>query len=178
MAQQINGVHHIGMSVPSLDAARAFYVGLLGLEELSNSNWTDSPVIDRLLRLSGTTGKLMFLATGNTYIEVFEFAAPASVPLTGERPVNAFGFTHLCLDVDDTDAIHARLKAAGMDFHCDPISASGVRTVYGRDPFGNVIELQQVVEEGMVPRIPAALATKITGGNHLPRFRLQGQHSI
>ena len=156
MTGKIRGIHHIGMSVPSLDAARAFYVDLLGLNELGSSGWKESGEMDRLLRLHGTAGKMMFLAAGNCFIEMFEFASPAPEPVMAERGVNAYGYTHLCLDVDDTIAIHARFAAAGMDFHCDPISASGVRTVYGRDPFGNVIELQQVGEEGVVQRIPVA----------------------
>lgn len=155
MAERINGIHHIGMSVPSLDAARAFYVDMLGFTELgSGGGWSGSPQMDRLTRLSGSAAKMMFLSAGNTYIEMFEFASPAPAQTETERGVNEYGYTHLCFDVDDTAAIHARLTAAGIDFHCDPIDSSGVRTVYGRDPFGNVIELQQIVTEEVVRRIP------------------------
>jgi hypothetical protein len=35
-----------------------------------------------------------------------------------------------------------------MEFHNEPIGTHGVKVVYGRDPFGNVIELQQIVDEG------------------------------
>ena len=155
MIERINGIHHIGMSVPSLDAARAFYVDMLGLTELGRgSGWADSEQMDRLTRLLGSAAKMMFLSAGNTYIEMFEFSAPRPSVPENERGVNEYGYTHLCFDVDDTAAIHARLAAAGIDFHCDPISSSGVRTVYGRDPFGNVIELQQILEEGVVQRIP------------------------
>lgn len=154
MAERINGIHHIGMSVPSLEAARAFYVDVLGFEELGSGGWSGSEQMDRLTRLRGTAAKMMFLAAGNTYIEMFEFASPRPVTPDCERGVNEYGFTHLCFDVDDTAAIHGRLAAAGIDFHCDPIDSSGVRTVYGRDPFGNVIELQQIVTEGVVKRIP------------------------
>jgi len=48
--------------------------------------------------------------------------------------------------VTDLDAEYARLKAAGMTFHCPPQSIGmDVRTTYGRDPDGNVIELQEVL---------------------------------
>lgn len=154
----INGVHHVGMSVPSLDAARRFYVDLLGLAELGHSDgWSGSEQMDRLTRLRGSAARMMFLAAGNTYFEMFEFTSPPQPRRPeGERGVHEWGFAHICLDVDDVMEIHARLTAAGMDFHCDPISSSGVRTVYGRDPFGNVIELQQIVTEGIVQRIPSA----------------------
>lgn len=156
MAERINGIHHVGMSVPNLESARAFYVDLLGLEELGSGGWSASAQMDRLTRLHGTSARMMFLAAGNIYIEMFEFAAPRPAASQAERGVNEYGFTHLCFDVDDTAAIHARLAAAGVDFHCDPIDSSGVRTVYGRDPFGNVIELQQIVTEDVVRRVPGA----------------------
>ena len=154
---RINGVHHIGMSVPDLDRARSFYVDLLGMKELFNNGWAGSAQMDRLTRLRGSAARVMMLAAGNLYVEMFEYASPPPSPVTTERGVNEYGYTHLCMDVDDTDAIHARLAAAGIDFHCDPISASGVRTVYGRDPFGNVIELQQVVTEDVVQRLPTVV---------------------
>ena len=156
MAERINGIHHVGMSVPSLESARTFYVDLLGFEELGSGGWSDSAQMDRLTRLHGTSARMMFLAAANIYIEMFEFATPRPAVSGAERGVNEYGFTHLCFDVDDTAAIHARLAAAGVDFHCDPIDSSGVRTVYGRDPFGNVIELQQIVTEGVVRCIPGA----------------------
>jgi catechol 2,3-dioxygenase-like lactoylglutathione lyase family enzyme len=55
------------------------------------------------------------------------------------------GITHLCFDVTDLDQEYERLSEAGMTFHCPPQDAfAGVRTTYGRDPDGNVVELQEV----------------------------------
>ena len=153
--QSINGIHHVGMSVPDLDEARDFYVGLLGFEEINRVDWGGSDEVDAIMRLCGTSGRLMVLRAGNAFIEMFEFATPAPDRPEGERAVNQYGFTHLCLDVDDTDAVHARLLAAGVDFHCTPIATAGVKAVYGRDPFGNVIELQEIVDESTMRRLPA-----------------------
>ena len=63
------------------------------------------------------------------------------------------GITHLCLDVSDIDAEYARLKGAGMRFHCPPQDLGAARATYGRDPDGNVVELQEVME----PTSPMAL---------------------
>ena len=62
------------------------------------------------------------------------------------KPVYLHGISHFCLDVTDVREIHARLKVAGMRFHSDPVDKEGVRTVYGRDPFGNAIELQEIID--------------------------------
>jgi len=41
-----------------------------------------------------------------------------------------------------------------MTFHCPPQDLGGVRTTYGRDPDGNVIELQEVCEPGHPIALP------------------------
>ena len=151
----INGIHHVGMSVPDLDRARDFYVDLLGFEEVNRVEWGGSDEVDAIMRLRGSSGRLMVLRTANAFIEMFEFATPAPDRPEGERAVNQYGFTHLCLDVSDTEGAYARLLAAGIDFHCRPIGTAGVKAVYCRDPFGNVLELQQIVDESTMKRLPA-----------------------
>jgi glyoxylase I family protein len=95
----------------------------------------------------------MLLQAGNLYVEIFEFATPVPAPLDPAPAVHRYGFTHIALDVSDIEAVHQRLRAAGMTFHCVPQSGYGVRTTYGRDPFGNLIELQEIDEEGKFPRL-------------------------
>ena len=78
---------------------------------------------------------------------------PKPAPLEPDRPVSNYGYTHMALDVTDLASIHARLAAAGMDFHTTPLDGYGVSTTYGRDPFGNVIELQEIHDETHVKRV-------------------------
>ncbi len=68
--------------------------------------------------------------------------------------MNEHGITHICLDVTDVDAEYERLQAAGVTFHCPPQEFAGVSKVtYARDPDGNVIELQEILQ----PSSPIAL---------------------
>ena len=143
---EINFLHHVGMSVPSLDEARRFYVDLLGFEELGGGEFDRDSDIDQIMALDGAAAKAAFLAFGDFKIEMFEFAAPAQGRDDAGRPVHLHGISHFCLDVSDVLGLHARLKSAGMRFHSDPVDKAGVRTCYGRDPFGNVIELQEIIE--------------------------------
>ena len=47
--------------------------------------------------------------------------------------------------VIDIDAVYERLTAAGMSFHCPPQPVGGgTRATYGRDPDGNVVEIQEL----------------------------------
>ncbi|HET8612889.1 MAG TPA: VOC family protein [Sphingomonas sp.] len=148
--QNIEGVHHIAVSVPDLDRARAFYVDLLGAEEVSAVEWQEGNAgINAILGLPESAGRQFIARLGNVHIEAFEYRVPRSPPQDPDRPVNLCGYTHFALQVDDIDAIHARLGAAGIRFHTVPEASAvdeqgrrtGMRATYGRDFFGNVFEL-------------------------------------
>ena len=47
------------------------------------------------------------------------------------------------------------MKTAGMTFHSPPVDIGpGLRTVYGRDPDGNVVELQELAADSQM-RLPS-----------------------
>lgn len=145
----ILGANHIAISVPDLGKALEFYRDLLGLKQAGAFGWEenspDSAGAEMILAVKGTAAQVVALKAENLLIEIFEFKAGGPAPQNPERPVIDHGFTHLCFAVKDLDTEYERLKAAGMKFHCPPtMVAEGVRTVYGRDPFGNVVELEEV----------------------------------
>ena len=73
-------LHHIGMSVPSLEEGRRFYVDVLGFEELGIGEFARDPDIDRILGLENSAGRSAYLRLGDAKIEMFEFSAPAQAP--------------------------------------------------------------------------------------------------
>lgn len=136
------GFHHAALATPDLDRCLAFYTGVLGCEVAWTFAWeAGSEAADAVTGLTGSAARAAMLRLGESYIEVFEFSAPAPPPTDGERPVNAQGITHVCLQVQDIHAEYARLSAAGMRFHCPPQAQDTGFVTYGRDPDGNVIEL-------------------------------------
>ena len=98
--------------------------------------------------LEKSAARQVMLKSGNAYLEIFEFRSPPPHPADPERPVNDHGYTHFCVDVTDIDAEYERLSAAGMQFHCPPprLGGGSIRATYGRDPDGNVVELQEIVD--------------------------------
>ncbi len=151
----IRGVHHTAISTPDLERALRFYRDLLGLEVVFETSWpVGSEVADSITGLEGSSARLAMLRAGNAHLELFQYASPPPKPGDPDRPVSDHGITHLCLDVQDLDSEYERLKAAGMRFHCPPQQlGADVRTTYGRDPDGNVLELQEVLN----PDNPIAL---------------------
>ena len=55
-----------------------------------------------------------------------------------------YGYPHFCLLVDGIEAEYGRLSAAGMEFAGPPVNFGGSSAIYGKDPFGNVIELYEI----------------------------------
>jgi catechol 2,3-dioxygenase-like lactoylglutathione lyase family enzyme len=150
----IHGIHHAAISTPDLERALGFYRDLLGAEIVTDFEWPAGlEVADRIVGLPGSSARAVMLRLGNAMVELFEFRSPTPQAGDPERPVCDHGITHICLDVSDIDAEYERLRAAGMRFHSQPQDLGVVRTVYGRDPDGNVIELQEVTD----PSSPVAL---------------------
>jgi catechol 2,3-dioxygenase-like lactoylglutathione lyase family enzyme len=145
----ILGANHIAISVPDLGKALEFYRDLLGFEQVGEFGWEENSEMsvgaDIILAVKGTAAHVVHLKCQNLLIEIFEFKAGNPEPQNPNRPVIDHGLTHLCFAVKDLDMEYKRLKAAGMKFHSPPVPvADNVRTVYGRDPFGNVVELEEM----------------------------------
>ena len=141
----IRGIHHTAISTGDLQRSLAFYCDLLGFEKVFEGGWPAGvEVADDITGLSGSSAQLAMLRAGNAYIELFQYASPAPSPGNPNRPVCDHGITHICLDVTDVDAEYQRLLEAGMRFHCPPQDLGGSRVTYGRDPDGNVVELQEI----------------------------------
>lgn len=144
----IRGVHHTAISTGDLDRALAFYRDLLGFRVVSEGSWQQgAEQIDRIVGLKDSAARVAILQAGNAYIELFQYESPRPRRGDTRRPVCDHGLTHLCLDVRDIDAEYARLQAGGMTFHCPPQAVGGgIKITYGRDPDGNVIELQELLD--------------------------------
>jgi catechol 2,3-dioxygenase-like lactoylglutathione lyase family enzyme len=142
----INGIHHVAVSTNDIERLLRFYCDVLGFELVSRLGWDSSEINDSIIGLRGSAARQAMLRAGNVYLEIFQYLRPEP---QSERPLrpNDRGYTHFALDVTDIDAEYARLSAAGMTFTREPpvLRGGGLRAVYGYDPDGNIIELQEVI---------------------------------
>ena len=145
----IRGIHHTAISTGNLERALGFYRDLLGFEVVLEFAWPKgTEPADQITGLDSSAAKVAMLRAGNAFVELFEYEAPGPAPGDPTRPVCDHGITHIALDVTDIDAEYARLSEAGMIFHCPPQDLGpGARATYGRDPDGNVVELQQILDD-------------------------------
>jgi catechol 2,3-dioxygenase-like lactoylglutathione lyase family enzyme len=153
--REVQGVHHVSVSVPDIQLARKFYIDLLGAREVFSTEWDEgNAFINEVVGLRDCSGKQFMARLGNTYIEVFEYVTPRDPAPDFNRPVNLCGYTHFGLQVDDIQTVYERMTAAGVRFHCAPKHCGGPQmdgakklgfiSTYGRDYFGNVFELIEI----------------------------------
>ena len=144
----IRGIHHVAVHVHDLSRMVKFYREAFGFEIVGEEfDWRDSAMIDQIIDVPGSSGRGVMMRAGTCYLELFQFSAPKP---NSDRPLRPFdkGYTHFCVDVTDIEKEYERLKGLGMSFaHPAPIDAGHVKTVYGRDPEGNIIEIQQTATD-------------------------------
>jgi catechol 2,3-dioxygenase-like lactoylglutathione lyase family enzyme len=125
---------HAALIVSDTEAARAFYVGVLGLEEIPRPATFTFPGLwvaigDRQLHLIGEAERGRTRATHPGY--------------RSEELATGYA-SHFALEVDDLEAFLAGVKERGAAVVGGPRPrGDGVLQAYVTDPDGNVVELMQ-----------------------------------
>lgn len=138
-------VSHLGICVSDLDRSLRFYTEGLGFEPAAA--FEVGTEFGRLMEIEDVAVESRFVARDGFVVELLHFRSPGPVGAAVRRPVNQLGLTHLCLRVDDVDAVADQIVAHGgtvirhtrttfdgdepMDF------------VYCTDPDGTRIELMR-----------------------------------
>jgi lactoylglutathione lyase len=143
----MTSLHHTGLTVRDLPRSLAFYRDVLGMEVLFEQE-KEGGYLAAIVGYPDAHVRMAHLAfPGDDHrLELFEYVAPEPRGEPGEpRDV---GITHVCLRVDDVDALVDRLQRAGATFFSAPVvvdtgANAGGRGVYLRDPEGVILELFQ-----------------------------------
>jgi catechol 2,3-dioxygenase-like lactoylglutathione lyase family enzyme len=150
----IRGAHHVAISTPSIERLLGFYRDLMGFEEIQRNAWpVGTDQIDSVLRLRGSAGTQVMLKGANICIELFEFTDPEPAAMDPKRPVCNHGHTHICFDVVNIQQVYDTLCAAGIEFHAPPQDFGNLKATYGRDPDGNVFEIQELLDDNDPARV-------------------------
>jgi catechol 2,3-dioxygenase-like lactoylglutathione lyase family enzyme len=126
---QIDRLDHLVLTVDDLERTIAFYVGVLGMTEVTFGSGRKA--------LTFGSSKINLHQRGR------EFEPKATHPTPGSAD--------LCLIVEDPlEAVVSELTASGVAIEEGPVARTGARgpitSVYVRDPDGNLIELSNYVD--------------------------------
>jgi glyoxylase I family protein len=140
----IRGIHHVAVHVRDLDRMIGFYRDAFGFEVVGEPfAWRDSEFIDRIVDVPQSAARGAMLRAGSCYLEMFEYSEPKPAVSKPLQPYDK-GYTHFCVDATDIEHEVPRLRGLGMSFNqAGPIDVGHVKSIYGRDPEGNLIEIQQ-----------------------------------
>lgn len=118
---RVLGIDHVQVAAPSgcEEDARAFYGGLLGMEEIPKPE-----------AIQGRGG-------------VWFQAGAQELHMGVEEPFTPVRKAHPGLVVDDLDELRARFRAAGVE-HEDNDAIPNTDRLFVYDPFGNRLEIRHV----------------------------------
>ncbi|WP_458369982.1 VOC family protein [Pseudomonas fluorescens] len=152
MDRYINRLFHVCITVADIDAALEFYCGVLGLESIGKLRHERAPG-----EILGFPNQIIEIHADHlvgkdkenaTVIDLIEFVEPKTVVnKNASAPLNHAGINRMAFGVDDTDAIHEKLKARGdIVFLCEPqvvIAPTGgkFKILTFKDPFDNILEV-------------------------------------
>jgi methylmalonyl-CoA/ethylmalonyl-CoA epimerase len=135
ISELVVGIDHVGIAVPDLDAAKAWYAQHLGFVTLHEETNEEQGVREAMVGPSGTTGAVIqLLAPLNEQSTIAKF-------LDRSGP----GLQQLAVRVTDLDDVVARLTSAGVRV-LSPQAKRGtadsrINFVHPRDAGGVLLEL-------------------------------------
>jgi glyoxylase I family protein len=122
----IKGFAHVCLLAKDLGAAEAFYCDGLGCRN-----------VFQFLRDGKRFGFYLELASGN-FIEIFE---SEGIDVQAKCPIQ-----HVCIEVDDIDAVARRLTDAGYTVSEKTLGSDQSWQIWTEDPSGVKIEFHQYTE--------------------------------
>lgn len=128
--------HHVGISVPDIDAAIGWYQRMLGFE------------LEMRAFIDIIPAEVAFVRRGDFRLELFQVDEAAPLPPERREPnqdVRTHGNKHLCLAVLDVRTTVAGLREKGADIVFEKL-VQGTPMAFIRDNSGNLLELIQCPE--------------------------------
>jgi len=138
---------HVGITVADLDTATAFFVGL-GFE-IEGRMVMEGEFVDTVIGIPGSRSEIVTLRPpdGGTGLELSSFIEPDHGPGSPGAMSTELGLRNVMFEVDDLEAIVARLAADGYGL----VGGIGQyehiwRMAYVRGPDGIIVALAQRID--------------------------------
>ncbi len=127
------GAHHVGISVPDLDASIAWYGEMLGFELVRKMYKPEDPEMNFALITNGAFNIELFEVVEDREMPEYRFDPTADLYVNGVK--------HLAFEVDDAEAATAELVAKGVTVLLGPVVTERTTYVFFADNSGIPFEL-------------------------------------
>jgi len=128
--------HHVGLSVPDLEASAKWYQEILGFS------------IEKRMEIPPIHAKIVWLKAGEFRVELFQMEGARPLPDDRRIPnqdLMTQGWKHLSLGVKDVRQTVEALKKRGVDIAMESV-VEDKAMAFIRDNAGNLIEINQIGE--------------------------------
>lgn len=147
MREEVSGVavHHIGITVTSLEKSLPFWIGVLGFDLVGRDELLDSDFVHAVTGVRGGSITLAMLAKGPHIVELLEYKTALGRKTLAFQACDS-GATHIALVVKGIDALLSMAVTHGwVAFGPPQVVAKGPwacrRVVYLKGPDNVLIEL-------------------------------------
>ncbi|MBI0579998.1 VOC family protein [Neobacillus cucumis] len=143
---KVNRIDHVSINVNDLSEAKAFFLDL-GLEV--KAEWElDGEQLDRIVGLKDVKTACVGLGMpdGQAWIELVKFYSPSDEKDIQQPFANTLGIRHICFNVEDIEAIVAKLKKKGTEIFSEIQQyEESYKLCYVRGPEGIILELAEQI---------------------------------
>lgn len=147
------GFSHVGIVVDDLQQAIDFYCAAVEGVYLRQYDWDmtqanpDEDLGLQVMNVPNSKATCALVRVQNCFIELFKYDAPISTQMPSQLHASDRGIAHMSFQVVDMDIAYTAWLDAGGKAHGHPVDVGAGRSLYCRDPFGNIVELMQIGED-------------------------------
>ena len=143
MSFQVQGLHHIGLTVRDIKKSFEWYSHMFGLQP-GPLNQASGEGLSKGGQLPDVSLTFSFLDIGTTRIEFLQYHSPEGRDFVLRNC--DVGATHICLQVDNMESAYSTLEQRGAVFNAPPVTLTegdlaGSQWAYLRDPDGIQLEI-------------------------------------
>ena len=139
---------HVVIVVEDLESAIAFFAEL-GLERVGETD-VSGDWVDRVNGIANVNARIVMMRTpdGSGQVELTEYRTPALIPARPQpAPPNVLGYRSVMFEVDDVDAMVARLRERGGELMGEIVEyETFYRLCYLRGPAGIIVALAESLQ--------------------------------
>jgi len=151
----IVGMTHVGVVVPDIEKAIAFYRDIIGMNHRDGPRESKGGPNAGVVGYKFTHMKIAHMdSPDGSVLELIEYINPSPTVRADQRERSVIGATHISFEVDDVGRVWQEfIDAGGTKLMPVQTFPDGRQEAYLQDPFGNWVELDSHPQPTNIPKV-------------------------